>query len=49
MKEAERTALEARLAAVSDQDVLRLYEEQELGGEEADIMAGEMKLRNRDD
>lgn len=49
MKEADRTALEARLAAMADQDVTRLYEEQEPGSEEADNIAGEMERRNLDD
>jgi len=49
MNDADRTALETRLAAMPDQEVARFYNQCEVESEEADIAAGEMERRNIDD
>ena len=49
MTEADRLELEARLAAMTEQDVARAYNAAEVESEEADIIAGEMERRDIDD
>lgn len=48
MTEAERTALEERLAAMTDQELAHEMLHAEFETEEADIIAGECERRNVD-
>lgn len=49
MTGAAAEALLERLATMSHQDIARLYNEQEIGSEEADLIAGYMELHHIDD
>jgi hypothetical protein len=46
MTEADRVALETRLAAMTEQEVARAYNAAAVESEEADIIAGEMERRD---
>ena len=48
MTEADLTALEAQLAAMTEQEVVRFYNGLEVDDPRVDVVAGEMKRRNID-
>jgi len=49
MTEADRQALETRLAAMTDLEVSQAYNRAEVESEEADIIVGELERRNADE
>ena len=49
MTKAETTALETRLAAMSDTEVAAFYQSLEVDDPQVDVVAGAMELRNLDD
>jgi hypothetical protein len=48
MTEADTTALEQQLSAMTEQEVARAYNKAEVGSPEADVIAGEMERRHID-
>lgn len=45
----EKTDFEAKIATMSDAEIVRAYNASEVETEEADLLAGEMERRNLDD